>query len=136
MVHDLIASKIESLQRCLDRIVLKRPASLADFENDIDVQDIVVLNLERAIQLSVDMAMVILSEENAPVPATMAEAFEELARRNIISEDLSVRMKKATGFRNLVVHAYHTIDWAIVWSIINDRLDEFRQFSKAVYTWK
>ena len=136
MVHDLIASKIESLQRCLDRIVSKRPVSLADLENDLDAQDIVVLNLERAIQLTVDMAMVVLSEENAPVPATMAEAFGELARRKIISDDLSLRLRKSTGFRNIAVHAYHKIDWAIVWSIINDHLDEFRRFSQAVYTWK
>ncbi|MBD3420536.1 MAG: DUF86 domain-containing protein [Chitinivibrionales bacterium] len=136
MVHDLIKSKIESLERCVARISQKVPSSKEILESDIDLQDIIIINLERAVQLSSDMAMIILSESNAPVPATMGEAFEELVSRKLISPSLGERMKKAVGFRNLAVHAYTKIDWTIVWKIIKEHLDEFRQFAEAVYNWK
>ena len=49
----IILSKIESLERCLIRIQTKSPASLDSLQNDLDCQDIIVLNLERAVQVCV-----------------------------------------------------------------------------------
>jgi len=38
------------------------------------------------------------------------------------------------GFRNIAVHAYRTIDWNIVFDIIQNRLTDFREFARAVGT--
>ncbi len=81
MTGELILQKIESIERWLKRIQDKTPESLEQLEQSLDIQDIIAVNLERAIQLSVDIAMIILSEESAETPATMGEAFESLARR-------------------------------------------------------
>jgi uncharacterized protein with HEPN domain len=32
----------------------------------------------------------------------------------------------------VAIHAYRSIDWAIVHSITHERLDDFRQFARAV----
>ena len=45
----VIVSKLESLRRCLDRITSKKPESLDQLLEDIDMQDILALNLERSI---------------------------------------------------------------------------------------
>ncbi len=52
----LIEEKLESLRRCLSRIERKCPASVTELEGDVDLQDIITLNLTRAVQLSVDIA--------------------------------------------------------------------------------
>jgi len=52
----LIEEKIESLRRCLSRIEEKCPSSVKELEADVDLQDIITLNLTRAVQLSVDIA--------------------------------------------------------------------------------
>lgn len=39
-------------------------------------------------------------------------------------------------FRNLAVQSYQTIDWNIVYQICSRHLDDFRQFAKAVTTWR
>ena len=76
----VIAKKIDSILRCLNRVQQRLPQTEADFLRDYDAQDVVVLNLTRAIQMSVDIATHLLAETNQAVPTTMAEAFTYLER--------------------------------------------------------
>ena len=46
--------------------------------------------------------------------------------------DLSEKLRKAVGFRNIAVHEYYKIDWEVVFSIISNSLDDFRKFTAAV----
>ena len=120
----LIRTKLESLRKCLDRIESKKPETLDVLLQDIDVQDIISLNLERSIQLCVDIANHIISSlDNAPA-MSMAESFERLSEKRIIANGLAQNLKKAVGFRNLSVHAYDKIDWQLVWSILEGDLKE------------
>ena len=48
MDKEVVSAKIESLRRCVQRIKEKTPASAELLELDLDLQDIVCLNLERA----------------------------------------------------------------------------------------
>lgn len=99
---------------------------------DQDIQDIISLNIERAVQQCVDIAMIILSDQDTPVPASMSEAFECLSEREIISKNISERMVKAVGFRNILVHAYTKVDWGIVWKIIKNHIEDFKEFSREI----
>ena len=69
----VIVSKLESLRRCLDRITSKKPESLDQLLEDIDIQDILALNLEHSIQLCVDIANHILSSLDDSPAMSMAE---------------------------------------------------------------
>ena len=128
----VINSKLDSLQRCLARIEARCPVLLEDLLTDLDAQDVVVLNLSRAVQISVDMALMVLAAKQAPSPDTMGKAFEALAQLNIISEALSMRLRKAVGFRNLAVHSYDAIRWEIVLAIAREHLNDFRDFAKHI----
>ena len=52
----LIGQKLEALRHCITRIVEKCPANAGLLAEDADLQDIVVLNLTRSVQLCVDIA--------------------------------------------------------------------------------
>jgi len=41
-------------------------------------------------------------------------------------------LKGAVGFRNVAVHAYDEIDYAIVFSICTKHLDDFRAFARQI----
>ena len=41
-------------------------------------------------------------------------------------------MKKAVGFRNIAVHNYESINWAIVFAIATEHLKDFEEFAAAV----
>ena len=132
MDSDVIGAKLESLRRCVQRIKGKTPASADVLIRDSDLQDIICVNLERAVQICVDLASHIIAESDMPAAGSMAESFELLRRINIISGELAARMKKAVGFRNVAVHAYQEINWEIVYSIITTRLSDFVDFAKAI----
>ncbi len=128
----IIERKLDSLWRCLERVRSRTPANASDLLNDLDLQDVLVLNLSRAVQICVDVAVHILSERKQPPPETMGKAFELLAQEGLLDTELAQRLKKSVGFRNLAVHNYEAIDWAIVHAIATRHLVDFEAFAKAV----
>ncbi|WP_292976755.1 DUF86 domain-containing protein [Nitrosomonas sp.] len=113
----VLTEKLESLRRCVQRIEEKQPRHIDELKQSIDLQDILVLNLTRAIQLCVDIGSHLLSQTNCPAPRTMGSVFTLLQEANIISPTTSQQLKKAIGFRNIAVHQYEAINWEIVYAI-------------------
>ncbi|MGH9626694.1 MAG: type VII toxin-antitoxin system HepT family RNase toxin [Bryobacteraceae bacterium] len=128
----ILAEKLEALRRCVRRVESRRTETVEALEGDPDRQDILALNLTRAVQLCVDAAGIVLADSDEPAPRTMGQAFEALARLRMIDELLARRMKAAVGFRNIAVHDYQTVDWSIVFDISHRGLDDFRAFAKAM----
>lgn len=130
MDSELVTSKLESLARCVGRLRTKTPENVETLHSDVDTQDIIAVNLERAVQLCVDIALhCIASHRELPVPETMADAFHVLASQHTISEPVARDLISAVGFRNLSVHAYDKINWEIVWKILTLHLDVFPKFA-------
>jgi len=130
----LIEEKLESLRRCISRIEEKCPASVTELETDVDLQDIITLNLTRAVQLSVDIAAHrVASFEDIPAPATMGGMFDALVQKELIDKEVGERMRAAVGFRNIAVHNYESIDWHIVFAICTTHTADFSDFARAVY---
>jgi uncharacterized protein YutE (UPF0331/DUF86 family) len=127
----VVMQKLESLRRCTFRIQDKLPATLELLISDVAMQDVLVLNLSRAVQICVDLAMHKISTRESKVPQTMGQAFDILADQRIISESLAAHMRKAVGFRNIAVHSYENIDWAVVYASAKEHLNDFREYSKA-----
>ena len=100
MDHQIVAEKLESLRRCVRRIEEKRPSTPEALLGDYDLQDILVLNLSRAVQLCVDIAAHLISDLEIPLPNTMGNTFDSLAQAGLLETRLAARLKKAVGFRN------------------------------------
>lgn len=83
-------------------------------------------------QLCVDVAAHLVAETDWPSPETMAEAFEHRRDMGIISAELADDLQGAVGVRNVAIHAYRSIDGAIVHTITHEHLDDFRQFTRRV----
>jgi uncharacterized protein YutE (UPF0331/DUF86 family) len=132
MDRGVIEQKLESLRRCLTRIDQRCPAEAEQLAADLDAQDIVSLNLTRAVQICVDLAAHVIASRDMPAPDTMGQAFEALATAGLIPADLSNRLKRAVGFRNLAVHNYDVIDWRIVHDICRTRLGDFRDYAALI----
>jgi len=128
----VLEKKIDSILRCLTRIEQRLPAKESEFIQDYDAQDVVVLNLTRAVQLSVDIATHLLSTGNQTLPSTMSDAFVRLHREGIISEHISDKMRKSVGYRNVAVHSYDDIDLSITYEIAKIHLQDFKEFINEV----
>lgn len=131
MDRQLIEEKLESLRRCIQRVEDKCPDTLDQLELDLDAQDIVSLNLTRAVQITVDIAAHMISASPLSAPRTMGEAFEVLKRMEVIDDALCERLKGAVGFRNIAVHAYGDVSWQVVFSICKQNLGDFKVFAQS-----
>jgi uncharacterized protein YutE (UPF0331/DUF86 family) len=132
MDREIIGEKLEALRFCVQRLRTKCPEEAEALQHDADIQDIVAMNLARAVQLCVDIATHIVADSSAPAPNTMAESFGVLRQLGYLSEEITNNMKKAVGFRNIAVHAYDNIDWHVVHEICSHRLTDFEQFAAAI----
>jgi len=132
MDREMILNKLESLRRCVQRIRDKTPVDAQTLLEDYDAQDIISINLERAVQMCVDIASHIIADSKESPPATMATGFDSLQKLGVISAELALRLKRAVGFRNISVHAYQEINWAIVFAIITTRLSVFSDFAASI----
>lgn len=131
MDEPLVAQKMESLRRCIQRVESRLPDDLEALLTDLDAQDIISLNLTRAVQICVDIASHWLAEHaESTAPKTMAQTFEALADSGVIEHELAIGLRKSVGFRNVVVHNYDDVNWAIVYSICRNHLGDFRDFAK------
>ena len=134
MDREVVEQKLESLRRCLQRIETKCPADAATLTTDFDLQDIVSLNLGRAVQLCVDIGAHMISGMNVPPPDTMGQTFDILAQSGLVTTELAHNLKKAVDFRNIAVHNYDAINWQIVHSIVKNHPTDFSAFAKVTAT--
>lgn len=111
---------------------VRRPATAAQLAADEDLQDVLVLNLSRAVQLCVDVAAHLLADSKQAIPMTMGESFVKLAASGLIDADLAVRLRRVVGFRNIAVHNYEVIAWDIVHALTGELLADFDQFAAEV----
>lgn len=125
----VLTEKLESLRRCIWRIETRKPDDVDRLKQDIDLQDILVLNLTRAVQLSVDIGSHIISGADRPAPQTMGQIFTLLQEIGAISASTCDRLKKAVGFRNVAIHPYEVINRDIVYAVCEHSIADFRQFA-------
>lgn len=128
----VIEQKLESLRRCVQRIASKCPVQADILMLDLDLQDIVSLNLTRAVQICVDIGAHLIAHLDLPAPDTMGQTFDLLAQAKLITAELAANLKMAEGFRNITVHSYEPINWLIVHSIVKNHLDDFSKFAKVI----
>ena len=87
-----------------------------------------MLNIQRACEAAIDLAMHIISVKKLGIPQNSRDAFEVLSSNSIIDENLSKNLKAMVGFRNIVVHDYQSINLNVVETIINNHLDDFYNY--------
>ena len=134
MDTDVIKTKLVSLQRCMERIRQKTPANAQQLAENFDLQDILILNLQRAVQISIDIATSILAD-SPMVPSTMAEAFLLLRRQGVLSEAVARKLAKSVGLRNIAVHEYTSLDWNVVYAVAHTHIEDFAEFGREISTW-
>lgn len=104
--RDVLRAKIVFLEHSLDRLRQYKDFSLCRLEKDEDAQDIILHNLQVAIQCCVDMASHVVSDERWEIPTSMPDCFRVLASHRVIPHPLAERFKELAKFRNEIVHEY------------------------------
>ena len=127
MIDDIGLNKAAIIRRCLKRIA-------EEYQNDprrlkgFTTQDAIVLNLLRACEAAIDLAMHRVAQGRLGIPQASRDAFELLVQNAILSQPTANAMKHMVGFRNIAVHSYQAIQLPILQAILEKHLADFESY--------
>ncbi|MBT2691290.1 DUF86 domain-containing protein [Bacillus sp. ISL-47] len=131
MKSDVILNKISIIERCIKRIHEEYDNNSKNLEN-YTKQDSIILNLQRACEASIDLAMHIIATKKLGLPQNSRDAFSILEKEGILQPSLSQKMKAMVGFRNIAVHDYQEMNLEILKKILDDHLVDFFEYTKTI----
>jgi len=132
MVDDVVVNKAASIERCLARVLEEYRGHETEIEADQTRQDALVLNLLRACETAIDLAMHLVRVRRLGIPQSSRDAFDLLVSAGVMESSIGDRMKRMVGFRNVAVHAYRELDLSILRHIVEERLDDFRAYTETL----
>lgn len=121
---DVALNKAAAIERCVARVREVYADDPRNLTGDVLRQDSIVLNLQRACETAIDLAMHLVRKHRLGVPQDSRDAFELLANASKLEPALAASLKGMVGFRNVAVHDYTRLDLAIVRAIIERHLDD------------
>jgi uncharacterized protein YutE (UPF0331/DUF86 family) len=87
-----------------------------------------------AIEATVDVAQHICAAQGWGPPSSNGDAMRELGAHAVVPVHLADRMRRAVGFRNVLVHEYVAVDDSIVLARLAD-LADLLDFGRSVADW-
>lgn len=130
-MNDVILNKTATIERCLNRIYEvydQNPENLKNYTK----QDSIALNIQRACEASIDLAMHLINEKGLGVPKSSRDGFKLLEEAGVIEHDLAKTLMNMVRFRNIAVNDYQALEIEILESILKKHLGDFRKFTQIV----
>ena len=127
MEDDIALNKAAIIRRCLERVQ-------EDFQGDpgrldnFTIQDAIVLNLLRACEAAIDLAMHRVALRRLGIPQHSRDAFDLLLQSQKLTPGTAKAMKNMIGFRNIAVHSYQQLQRPILEAILLRHLPDFETY--------
>lgn len=129
MVDDVVVNKAAIIERCVARVHEEYAGDPRNLRENVTRQDSIVLNLQRACEASIDLAMHLVRVRRLGVPQETREAFDFLAGAGLLETELAGRLKRMVGFRNVAVHDYRKLNLDIV-QAVERHVGDFLAFTR------
>lgn len=127
---DLVAKKLAFMETCLRELTeLARPERI---ERDVRERRFIEHTLQLAIQAALDVASHIVSDDRLGEPQTNQQLFSMLASAGWIDGELGAALRRAVGFRNVLVHGYTAVDVNVVRDVVEHHLGDLQAFIDAI----
>lgn len=130
---DLILAKAGSITKHLNRVFEKRETDLRTFLKDIDRQESILFNIQMAVQNCIDIAAHIISDQGLGVPGSTNEMFYLLEENGYLDNEITEKMVKAVGLRNLIVHEYSKIDLDQIFEVAQKDITDLNEYLKSIF---
>ena len=127
MIDDIAVNKSAIIRHCIERVEEEFAGDAARLDN-FTIQDSVVLNILRACEAAIDLAMHHAARDKLGIPQSSRDAFDLLFQNGRISEACGTAMKRMVGFRNIAVHSYEKLQRPILEAIVSRHLKDFENY--------
>ncbi len=127
---DVAFNKAAIIERCIKRMhdEYKADPELEDYTHI----DALTLNIERACQAGIDLAMHVVATQHLGIPQSSGDAFTLMRQADLISVKAEQAMRAMVGFRNVVVHQYQELNMDILRYIAETAWVDLQDFCKAL----
>ena len=128
----IAARKIATIVRCVERAREEYASAGNAFRTDYTRQYAALLNVTRACEAGIDLSNALVRECRLGISADARQSFALLEQANLIPSDLSLRLQRMIGFRNIAVHQYQDPNLDIAEAVIREGLEDLLVFAETV----
>jgi uncharacterized protein YutE (UPF0331/DUF86 family) len=118
-LDDICYNKAAIIERALRR-ALEEYAMDPHLENFTHI-DAMTLNIERACQAAIDLAMHLVARDHLGSPQGSADSFRLLLTAGYIRSSTALALTGMVGFRNVAVHEYQQMEMSVIKKIGDKR---------------
>lgn len=134
-LNEKIQKLLQHLDVCIQMLESKRSATLNEYIQARELQDIVEREFQKAIQNCIDIGARLISIRGFRPPKDYGDVFEIISEQGVIDDHCCTVMKELAGLRNIIVHEYRDIDHDEVHRHLQNNLDILRTFARQVSSW-
>ena len=127
--QELIRSRAQEIADSVARLRRINALPLERFLADQDALEIACYRLQVAIEAALQLCYHVCAKQLRQVPEEYAQCFSLLESAGLIPAELSASLQRASRFRNLLVHMYWKIDYQMVYSTLQESLDDLETFA-------
>jgi len=132
-MDDVKLNKAAIIERCIARIREEYGDNEKNLYENYTRQDSIILNIQRACEAAIDLAMHEVRLRHLGIPQESRDAFSLLYQPGgLITKGVADRMMAMVGFRNIAVHDYQELSLEIAKRVVEERLDDFLDFARAM----
>lgn len=132
---DVIGRRLRQMSRLLEHLAGVGPVG----EGRLVAEPIVRLAVERVLTQLVDLAVDINSHIGSAVlgraPERFRDSFDLAVEAGALRHETGEALKGSTGLRNVLVHEYLDVDYALVAEAVPQALDGFGDYVRQVARW-
>lgn len=116
---DVAINKVAIIERSIKRF--REEYALDPTMQNYTHIDAMILNIERACQACIDLALHLIAVKRLGNPQNSAEAFAVLHDKKLLAESTAKNMMQMVTFRNIAVHQYQSLDFSVLATIATER---------------
>ncbi len=127
-----LSSRLSALEGYLTELRSFRTVSRERFIREPALHHLAERYLHLACESVLDIAQHVIADRGYPQASSYRNAVEVLGEEGLIDDDLSERLQRWMGFRNILVHLYLEIDHGRVYDAIQEDLKDFETFAASM----
>lgn len=128
-----IKDKINEIEECLEKLYSSVPQTYEEYLEDFVKKAFCERYFEKIVEAMIDLTFLMIRHKKLDSPRDDEGAFQILANKNIISQELADKLKDAKGMRNFIIYEYGEIDDLKVYTSITEELEkDTREFLNTI----
>lgn len=128
----LLQRRLHHLATAVSRLESFKSVTLEQLEQGESIDWAVLYGLQTCIQAVLDISAHLVAASGSAVTDSYRSGLLALGRLGILPQEFAQRIADMAGFRNILVHDYLDVDMAVVKRILDEQLDDFKEFGQHV----